>query len=106
MPGAEREDAMQISVTRDGRIYFRNNIIMLQDLPEQIRQGVQNGAEKRIYLNADARAKYADVLAVLDQIRVGWNRKRQLPHCKSISLELGPSRPTRPALSASATILA
>src|SRR3989475_11275628 len=33
MPGALREDTMQISVTRDGNVYFRNDRIMLQDLP-------------------------------------------------------------------------
>jgi len=70
MPGALREDTMQISVTRDGHVYFRIHRIMLQYLTEEIRQGVRNGAEKRIYLNVDARAKYGDTTAVLDQIRL------------------------------------
>jgi biopolymer transport protein TolR len=70
MPGALREDAMQISVTRDGKVYFRNDQIMLQNLPEEILKGVQNGAEKRIYLQVDARAKYGDAIAVLAQIRL------------------------------------
>ena len=60
---------MQISLTRDGRLFFRNDKITIQDLLEEIRKGIRNGAEKRIYLNIDARSKYGDTLAVLDQIR-------------------------------------
>lgn len=70
MPGALREDAMQITVRRDGQIYFRDDRVILQDLPREIRQGLRNGAENRIYLNIDARAKYGDTVAVLDQIRL------------------------------------
>jgi len=47
-------------------------------LPEEIRQGVRNGAEKRTYLNADARAKYGDTIAVLDQIRLAGIEKVSL----------------------------
>ena len=69
MPGGLKEDAMQITVRRDGQIYFRDDRVILQDLPREIRQGLRNGAEKRIYLSMDARAKYGDTIAVLDQIR-------------------------------------
>ena len=70
MPGAQKEDAIQISVTRDGRIYFRHFRITLQDLPDEIRRAVRDGAEKRVYLSADRRAKYRDVMVVLEQIRL------------------------------------
>ena len=69
MPGALKEDAMQITVRHHGQIYFRDDRVILQDLPREIRQGLRNGAEKRIYLSMDARAKYGDTIAVLDQIR-------------------------------------
>ncbi len=70
MPGALSEDAIRISVTRDGQVYFGKDRIMLQHLPEEIRQGVRNGAANRIYLNVDARAKYGEIIAVLVQIRL------------------------------------
>jgi len=70
MPGALREDAMRISIRRDGSIFFRDHRVILQDLPEKIREGLRNGAENRIYLNMDARAKYGETIAVLDQIRL------------------------------------
>lgn len=74
LPGALREDAMQISITRDGRVFFRNDRVMLVNLPEEIRKGLRDGAEKRIYLNADARVKYGDAVAVLNQIRLAGIR--------------------------------
>jgi len=70
MPGALREDAMRISIRRDGSIFFRDHRVILQDLPEKIREGLRNGAENRIYLNMDARAKYGETIAVLGQIRL------------------------------------
>jgi biopolymer transport protein TolR len=70
MPRAAREDAQIVSVTRDGQIYYRNIRIRADDLPEQIRESVKNGAERKIYLRADARAKYRDVKAVLSEARL------------------------------------
>jgi biopolymer transport protein ExbD len=69
MPGALREDAITVVATRDGSIYFGNRRIVPQNLPGLIEKAIQQGAERRVYLKADARVKYADVKAVLDQIR-------------------------------------
>jgi len=63
-----REDAQIVSVTRDGRLYYRNTIIRADDLQDQIRESVRNGADRKIYIRADARAKYIDVEQVLDEI--------------------------------------
>jgi biopolymer transport protein ExbD len=74
MPGATKEDAMRISVMRDGRIYFGNHAVATEDLPDEIRERVRNGAERKIYLAVDARAKYGDAERVLDQIRLSGIR--------------------------------
>lgn len=66
---ALREDAMKITVARDGNVIFRNVQVVLADLPEKIRAAVQEGAEKKIYLAVDSRTKYVDVMPVIDQIR-------------------------------------
>ena len=68
-PAALREDALEVAVTRDGTVFFRNHRIVLSDLPDALREAARNGAEKTVYVKADARAKYGDVKAVLDQIR-------------------------------------
>ena len=81
MPGANREDAIEIMLTRDGRVFFGNHQVTVEELPDEIRERVKNGAEKRIYLAADARAKYGDVKAVLDEIgRAGFEKVSFLTH--------------------------
>jgi biopolymer transport protein TolR len=69
-PAANREDVMEVAIARDGTIFFRNRRILLADIPSVLHEAVRNGAEKTVYVKADARAKYGDVKTVLDQIRL------------------------------------
>jgi biopolymer transport protein ExbD len=69
MPGANREDALTAVILRDRTIYFRRGRVRPGDLPAQIREGVGNGAEKKIYIRADERVRYRTVLGVLDAVR-------------------------------------
>ena len=69
MPGALREDALIVSVTRDGSVYFGNTQVQVSDLPGQILKSMNKDVERRIYLKADARAKYGDVKAVLETLK-------------------------------------
>jgi biopolymer transport protein ExbD len=74
-PGAARDDAMRVTVLRDAHVFFRRNYVRCDELPILIRRAVEQGAERKIYLAADARTKYADVEVVIDQIRSsGINR--------------------------------
>jgi biopolymer transport protein ExbD len=69
MPGALREDAMLITVSRDGNVFFGTKQIRYSELPASIRDSVRRGSEKKVYLKVDARAKYGDAAKVIDQIR-------------------------------------
>jgi biopolymer transport protein ExbD len=69
LPKALREDAILISLTRDGSVSVRNTRLHPAELPNKIRDSVLNGAEKRIYLQVDARAKYGDVNALLPYVQ-------------------------------------
>jgi biopolymer transport protein TolR len=69
-PSALKEDAINIVVTRDGQIYFRNTKMLFEDLPDQIEQKVHTGSERKVYLRADARAHYGDIEAVIQQVRL------------------------------------
>ncbi len=69
MPHANREDALVITVSRDDKVFFRNDPVRLDDLPARILEGVKQGAEKKVYIKADARAKYGWVAEVLDNVR-------------------------------------
>jgi biopolymer transport protein ExbD len=68
-PGAGREDAIEIYVTRDGAVYFRQSATRLTELTSAIQSAIQGGAEKKAYVRADARAKNGDVERVVDEIR-------------------------------------
>jgi biopolymer transport protein ExbD len=69
MPGAIREDALVVTVTRDGNIFFGVRQMHPADLPPAIRNSVLGGAEQKVYLRVDARAKYGDAVLVIDQVR-------------------------------------
>lgn len=75
-PGALRDDAIKITVSRDGRIFFEDAhtphavYTRPEFLPAKIRMAVQEeGSERKVYLKVDARAKYGDAERVVDQIR-------------------------------------
>jgi biopolymer transport protein TolR len=69
-PGAVREDAIRIAVTRDGRFFFDSVEAEAGDLPNLIRTAMRCGSERKVYLLADSRAKNGDVEIVVDQIRL------------------------------------
>jgi len=75
MPGALKEDALKVVVARNGNIYLREHRIFLEDLPNEIREGLRSGAERKVYVAVDARAKYGEVPAVLDKIRLAGVEK-------------------------------
>lgn len=70
LPKAIREDTIWITVTREGSVYFRNSRVPPDQLPNKIRDAVLNGAEKRIYLNVDARTKYGNLNSLLPYIQL------------------------------------
>jgi len=68
MRGADREDALIVAVMRDGKLFLGSDPILPEQLPPRIRDGVNRGAEKKVYIRADARASYGYVKEVLDGI--------------------------------------
>jgi biopolymer transport protein ExbD len=68
-PGAIKEDAIRVSVLRDGQLVFRKSFITAEVLPNRIRDATLNGAERRIYLIVDARARHEDVQRALAMIQ-------------------------------------
>jgi biopolymer transport protein ExbD len=70
MPWAMRDDALRLVIARDGKVYFGNEHVTLDELPTEIRNRLQDGAEKRVYRLADARAHYSEVKPVLDEVRL------------------------------------
>ncbi len=66
---ALRRDAMQISIWRDGRIFFGSEQVGLKDIPALIRMNLESGAERKVYIKADANAEYGKVAQVAEAVR-------------------------------------
>src|SRR6516225_5819354 len=69
MQDADKDDAVVVAVTRDGNIFLGNNQIQKADLQGQVKDRIANKQDKTVFLKSDARAKYGDVVAVVDEIR-------------------------------------
>jgi biopolymer transport protein TolR len=69
MQDADKEDALIVAVTRDGRVYFGNDPVESDQLTNKIKDRIANKVDKRVYLRADARAKYKWVVDVVDNVR-------------------------------------
>src|SRR5215475_9587991 len=69
MQEADREDAVVVAVTRDGSIFLGNTQVQKADITEQVKDRISNKQDKTVFLKSDARAKYGDVVAVVDEIR-------------------------------------
>src|ERR1700676_3946741 len=70
MPGASREGALLITITRDGRAYFGFEQINAVDLPAKIQDRLKDlGVERKVYIAVDERAWWVAVEPVLNAVR-------------------------------------
>jgi biopolymer transport protein TolR len=69
MENANKEDAVTVAVTRDGRAYLGGDIVNVDDLGGKITAKLENKTDKQVFLRADVRANYGKVMDVVDQIR-------------------------------------
>jgi len=69
MPNADKDDAILVGITRDGSIYLGNNKIGLEDLENKVKDQVANRLDKTVFVRADARAKFGQVKAAVDEVR-------------------------------------
>ena len=69
MPDADREDAVVVAVTRDGKIFLGSDATQLGDLVTKVQEQIANRVDKTVYIKSDARAKYERVVTVVDEVR-------------------------------------
>ncbi len=70
MSGALREEAMKITILRDGQVYFGNDPIWSDDLVQKIQDQLKDReVERKVYVVADVRARWGTVKMVLGQVR-------------------------------------
>jgi biopolymer transport protein ExbD len=69
MKDADKDDAIIVAVTRDGKLFLGNTEIKKEEISDQIKDRISARLDKTVYVKSDARAKYGDVVAVVDEIR-------------------------------------
>jgi len=69
MADADKEDALLVSVTRDGTDYFGSDKVQVDSLTGKVKDRLTNRTDKRVYVKADARAHFGNVVGVVDAVR-------------------------------------
>ena len=69
MQDADKEDAILVAIERDGTVYFDTEKVSPEQLTTKVQDRLASAADKRVYIKADARAKYGVVVAAVDNVR-------------------------------------
>jgi len=70
MLDADKEDALLVAVMRDGSIFFGSDKIPVDQLTSKVKDKLSTKTgDKRVFVKADARAKYGAVVDVVDNVR-------------------------------------
>ena len=69
MAPADKDDAVVVAVTRDGKVYLGKEQMKSEELGPKIRDMIANRLDRTVYVNSDSRAKYGVVVEAVDNIR-------------------------------------
>ncbi|MGB8478404.1 MAG: biopolymer transporter ExbD [Acidobacteriaceae bacterium] len=69
LPDADKDDAVKVSIVRDGRVYLGANQITLADLGPKAQALLENKPNKTVFIRSDARARYGVVMDAIDNLR-------------------------------------
>jgi biopolymer transport protein ExbD len=58
-----------VAVTRDGSVFLGKNKTTASELAPKVKDMLANKPDKTVYIRSDARAKYKDVVEVVDNVR-------------------------------------
>jgi biopolymer transport protein ExbD len=70
MSDADKDDAIRVGIARDGKFYLGTERIAVEDLSQKVTDILSSReGDKTVYVKADQRASYGDVVKVVDAIR-------------------------------------
>lgn len=70
MQAADKEDAVLVAVTRDGRLFLGTKQVNLPaDLTTKVQDLLSRKTDKIVYIKSDSRARYEKVVDVVDNLR-------------------------------------
>ena len=68
MPDADKEDAVVVAITRDGKVFLGSDQVA-EDLVAKVQERIASRVDKTVYIKSDSRAKYERVVTVVDEVR-------------------------------------
>ncbi len=69
LQAADKDDAIIVAVTRDGVIYLGSTKTPKDQITALIRDRISSRIDKTVFVKSDARARYGDVVAPIDEVR-------------------------------------
>ena len=69
MPNADKDDAVIVSISRSGDIYIGNQRTGLDDVTSIVQDRISGRSDKTVFIRSDGRAKYGDVVRLVDEVR-------------------------------------
>ena len=89
-PKADRDDAVIVAIMPDGNFFLGPDKTPIEEIGAKVAKLVKERTDKTVYVKSDARAKYGDVVEVVDSIRGSGVDKIGL-------ITEGPARKAEPA---------
>ena len=69
MQDADKEDAVVLAITRDGKIYLQSDPITLDEITPEVKDRIASKLDKTVYIKSDRNAEYGVVVKVIDNVR-------------------------------------
>jgi biopolymer transport protein ExbD len=69
MQDADKDDAIILAVTRDGKMYLGSKAVTLDQITVSVKDLLANRIDKTVFVRSDARAKYGEVVKAVDEVR-------------------------------------
>jgi biopolymer transport protein ExbD/biopolymer transport protein TolR len=69
MPDADKDDAIIVGISAAGDVYLGSTKSDITQIAEKVRDLLSGRINKTVYVKSDGRAKYGDVVKVVDEIR-------------------------------------
>jgi biopolymer transport protein TolR len=69
MPDADKDDAIIVGISASGDVYLGSAKSDITQIADQVRDRISNKLDKTVFVKSDGRAKYGDVVKIVDEIR-------------------------------------
>ena len=93
MQDADKEDAVVLAITRDGKVYLQADPIRLDEITTTVKDRISTKLDKTVYVRADAGVHYGVVVNVVDNVRaagvdsLGLETEKRIEHAVPASVQ-------------------